>query len=259
MSTLIKVRSIIFVFIFCGVNFCNSHSSYAEKILIFAASSLTLPLQKIANTFQQETHHNVKISFAASSTLARQISYGAPADIFISANQKWMNFLSQKNLAIAISKQRILTNSLVIISQTNNSSKIKNLNLASIKNIIKHGRFGIGDPDHVPLGIYSRQALTNLNLWHLLEDKLAPFSNAQTVLTFVERGETKAGIVYKTDTYLNKKIKTIFKIPPRTHDKIHYWAALAQPVARDAAQEFFSILFNQNSKNVFKTHGFLVN
>ena len=140
MSTFITVRSIIFVFVFCGVYFSNSHSSYAEKILIFAASSLTLPLQKIANTFQQETHHNVKISFAASSTLARQISYGAPADIFISANQKWMNFLSQKNLAIAISKQRILTNSLVIISQTNNSSKIKNLNLASIKNIIKHGK-----------------------------------------------------------------------------------------------------------------------
>ena len=259
MSTFITVKSIIFVFVFCVVYFSNSHSLYAEKLLIFAASSLTLPLQKIVNTFQQETHHNVRISFAASSTLARQISHGAPADIFISANQKWMNFLSKKNLAIAISKRKILTNSLVIISQTNNSSKIKNLNLASIKNIIKGGRFGIGDPDHVPLGIYSRQALINLNLWHLLADKLAPLSNAQTVLTFVERGETKAGIVYKSDTYLNKKIKTIFKIPPRTHDKIHYWAALAQPVARDAVEEFFSILFNQNSKNVFKTYGFLVN
>jgi molybdate transport system substrate-binding protein len=259
MSTFIKARSVIFIFVFCGVYFSHSHSSQAEKILIFAASSLTLPLQEIADSFQQKTPHNVRISFAASSTLARQISHGAPADIFISANQKWMNFLTKTNLAIALSKRIILSNSLVIISPINKYLETQNLNITSIKTILKDGRVGIGDPDHVPLGIYSRQALTNLNLWHLIVDKLAPLSNAQTVLTFVERGEIKAGIVYKSDAYLNKNIKVLFEIPRTTHDKIDYWAALTRPVARHAAQQFFKILFNQSSKDVFKHHGFLVN
>jgi molybdate transport system substrate-binding protein len=135
----------------------------------------------------------------------------------------------------------------------------KSINNKSISNILGDSRIGIGDPDHVPLGMYSRQALTRLNLWHPIKDKLARLTNARAVLTLVERGETKAGIVYKSDAHFNKKIKVIFKIPSTTHDPIDYWAALTRAITPDASNHFFNVLFDQNSKNIFKHHGFLVN
>ena len=259
MITLFKKKWLIFIPIFCVFCFSQARSLWAEEILIFAASSLTLPLQKIINTYQRNTPNRVRISFAASSTLARQISQGAPANIFISANQKWMDFLTKKNSVIAQSKRKILSNNLVIISPINHGPVIKHLNITSIKNMLKGGRLGIGDPDHVPLGIYSKQALTHLNLWQPIKNKLARLNNARAVLTFVERGETSAGIVYQSDAYLNKKVKVIYKLPHTSHNRITYWAAITQKENHGASRRFLNILFNQNSKFVFKHHGFLVN
>jgi molybdate transport system substrate-binding protein len=259
MGTIFKRKWLIYILVIYGFNFSHNQSSYAEDILIFAASSLTLPLQQIIKTYQNKKPHRVRVSFAASSILARQISRGAPADIYISANQRWMDFLTKEHPVIALSKRKILSNNLVIIAPTNSNLVAKNISNKSISNILGNSRMGIGDPDHVPLGIYSRQALTHLNLWHPIKNKLARLTNARAVLTLVERGETKAGIVYKSDAHFNKKIKIIFKIPSTTHDQINYWAALTRAITPDASNHFFSVLFDQNSKDIFKNHGFLVN
>ena len=259
MTIILKKNWLMLILVFNGFYFSQNNATYAENILIFAASSLTLPLQKITNTYHKKSTDRVRISFAASSNLAQQISRGAPADIFISANQKWINFLTKKNSVIARSKRKILSNNLVIISPIDHNLVIKHLNITSIKNILKEGRLGIGDPDHVPLGIYSKQALTHLHLWQLVKNSLARLSNARAVLTFVERGETKTGIVYQSDTHLNKKVKIIFKISETTHNPIYYWAALTRSISHNASNQFFNTLFNQNSKDVFKYHGFLVN
>jgi molybdate transport system substrate-binding protein len=259
MITLFKRKWLIFMPVFCVFYFSQARSLWAEEILIFAASSLTLPLQKIINIYQRNTLNRVRISFAASSTLARQISQGAPADIFISANQKWIDFLTKQNSVIAQSKRKILSNNLVIISPINHGRVIKHLNITSIKNMLKGGRLGIGDPDHVPLGIYSKQALTHLNLWQPMKNRLARLTNARAVLTFVEWGETSAGIVYQSDAHLNKKVSVIYKLPHTSHNRITYWAAISRKANHDASRQFFDILFNQNSKFVFKHHGFLVN
>jgi molybdate transport system substrate-binding protein len=259
MGTNFKRKWLIYILVIYGFNFSHNQSSYAEDILIFSASSLTLPLQQIINTYQNKKPHRVRVSFAASSTLARQISRGAPADIYISANQRWMDFLTKEHPVIAKSKRKILSNTLVIIAPINSYLAAKNINNKSISNILGDSLVGIGDPDHVPLGIYSRQALTRLNLWHHIKNKLARLTNARAVLTLVERGETKAGIVYKSDAHFNKKIKVIFKIPSTAHDQINYWAALTRTITPNESNDFFNVLFNQNSKDIFKHHGFLVN
>jgi molybdate transport system substrate-binding protein len=258
-TLILKKRFFILFIIFYKIIFLNTQSAYAENILIFAASSLTLPLQKITSTYHKKTANRVRISFASSSTLAQQISRGAPADIFISANIKWLDYLAKENTLVSQSKRKILSNKLVIISPKNQSLKIKNLSMGSLMRILKGGRLGIGNPGHVPLGMYSKQALIHLNLWQHLKNNTARLSNARAVLTFVERGETRAGIVYYSDTYLNKKVKIIFEFSQLTHNPIYYWAALTRSASPAASSQFFDILFNQKSKNIFKDHGFLVN
>ncbi|MEE2998416.1 MAG: molybdate ABC transporter substrate-binding protein [Pseudomonadota bacterium] len=242
-----------------GFYFSQNYPTYGKNILIFAASSLTLPIQKIVTRYQEKSNNRVRVSYAASSILAQQISRGAPTDIFISANQKWMNYLAKKNSLIAQSKRKILSNNLVIISPKNHPVKLKTLNMISLNNILKDGRLGIGDPDHVPLGIHSKEVLDHLNLWQPIKKRLARLKNARAVLTFVERGETKAGIVYQSDAHLNNKVNILFKIPTKMHRKIYYWAALTRSNNQAASRYLFDILFNQNSKDVFKHHGFLVN
>ena len=253
-----KKSVFISVLIFSEIYFFQSHSAYAKDILIFAASSLTLPLKKITNSYHEKTSNRVRISFAASSTLAQQISRGAPADIFISANKRWLDFLAKNNNTITRSRRKILSNRLVIISPIEHSLEISDLNMLSVKNIVKDGLLGIGNPDHVPLGIYSKQALNHLNLWKHIKKNLARLTNARAVLTFVERGETKTGIVYKSDTHLNKKVKIVFEFPQETHNPIDYFAALTRSRSPNTSIEFFNTLFNQESKNIFKQHGFLV-
>jgi molybdate transport system substrate-binding protein len=231
-------------------------SSHAKDILIFAAASLALPLQEIADDYNINGSENVRISFASSSTLARQISKGAPADIYISANQKWMNHLSQRNSIVLTSKRTLLSNELVMISPAGSVHLSKPF---SINTLLNEGRLAIGDPDHVPVGIYGMQALKSLKMWRAAQDRLARLTNARTVLAFVERGETPAGIVYRSDAHANKKINVVFTFPHNSHDPISYWAARTRLENAPAAQRFFTILFSPASKDVFKRHGFLVN
>jgi len=250
---------LILISIYFALSFTNSQPSHAKEILIFAASSLALPLQKITRVYHTKSANRVRISFAASSTLARQISKGAPADIYISANQKWMDFLTLKNMLRIQSKHEILSNKLVLISQRNHNQTSKIFSIKRLKALLKNRRLAIGNPDHVPVGIYAKQGLMSLNMWTSIKEHLAFLPNSQAVLTFVERGETPAGIVYQSDAYLNKKVDVFNIFPTGSHDRISYWAARTQYTNIAASLEFFNILFNQASKDVFKSHGFLVN
>jgi molybdate transport system substrate-binding protein len=241
---------------FCAAILIPINAPHAKGILVFAAASLALPLQKIADDFAKNKSEKVRISFASSSTLARQISKGAPADIYISANQKWMNHLSQRNAIVLTTKRALLSNELVMVSPTGSAHLSKPF---SINSLLDEGRLAIGDPDHVPVGIYGMQALKSLKMWRAAQDHLARLTNARTVLAFVERGETPAGIVYRSDAHANKKINVVFTFPHDSHDPISYWAARTRQENAPAAQRFFTILFSPASKDVFKRHGFLVN
>jgi molybdate transport system substrate-binding protein len=258
MSVVNPKKSFYGVIVFCLAVFSQVGSSQAKDILIFSAASLALPLQEIADIYSKNTPDRVRISFAASSTLARQLSKGAPADIYISANQKWMDYLAKRVPIIASSKREIFSNALVLVAPVNSSQHTSQLSAQSFKALLKDGRLAIGDPNHVPVGTYGKQALKTLNLWESAKGRLAPLTNARAVLSFVERGETPAGIVYLSDTFANEKVAIIFTFPPSSHDRISYWMARTRSANGPAAMRFFNILQAKAAKVVFKRYGFLV-
>mgnify|MGYP001433064611 CR=1 FL=1 len=253
-----RIFSIIFFSVFFGIFYFVTSKTKADEVLIFAASSLTLPLQEIARFHNKPSENKVRFSFGASSTLARQIVRGAPAHLYVSANQKWVNFLIKENLVDQSCNKNLLSNELALITSRHNTFKVNNLPEIINKVILSRGRLAVGNPSHVPLGIYTKQALQNLRLWTKLKSKMAPLPNARSVLAFIERDEAIAGIVYKSDTHLNKKIKIIYNFPIASHKKITYFAAPTYSARIKEVLEFCESLNSSRAKNIFKQYGFLV-
>tara|TARA_B100000315_G_C14565733_1_gene582854 strand:+ start:329 stop:1108 length:780 start_codon:yes stop_codon:yes gene_type:complete len=242
-----------------GVLTFSQPSAQAKDLLVFAAASLALPLQEIADSFTTKTRHRVRISLAGSATLAHQIAKGAPADIYLSANQIWMDYLTKKLPLVASSRQHLLSNRLVLVAPAKAIQPVGSLTRLTLSKILQKGRLAIGDPDHVPAGIYAVQALKRLDLWPAAKDKLARMNNVRAALAMVERGATPAGIVYQTDAFKNSKVSVIYRFPAASHEKISYWAARVRHKNGAATQALFEFLLSPAAKAVFKRHGFLVN
>jgi len=227
-----------------------------EKVLVFAAASLTNAMQDISMLYK--TSHqdsDIIFSFASSSVLARQIEQGAPADIFMSADQKWMNYLIERNLAK--NKETLLKNSLVLIAPI--TSKLNQVAINSSTNwnaILPHNeRMAVGDPDHVPAGLYAKESLTHLGVFKKLERQLAPASNVRDALMLVERGEAALGIVYSTDAKISEKVKIVGEFPADTFEPIEYPIALLTNNA--AAKDFYHFLKTPQALAIFEKYGFV--
>lgn len=234
-----------------------SNAAQADKtITVFAASSMTNAINQIIALYQDQTGQRVRASYASSSTLARQISNGAPADIYISANNRWMDYLEQNGFLVDSSRQFLLSNSLVLVGQTDQQLD----RLSEIPPLLSDDRLAIADPDHVPAGIYAKEALTQLNLWPSVKDKLARSHNVRGALLLVERGETPLGIVYRTDALMSKKVAILHSLPPESHQAIQY------PMARINHQDqtvdpsilsFYNFLSSAAAAKIFTQYGFL--
>lgn len=235
-----------------------SHSVLAKQtVTVFAAASLTNALTRIGDQYNKDHDTKVLFSFASSSTLARQIEMGAPAQIFLSANQKWMNYLIDKQAVNVNSRKTLLTNKLVLIAS--DASHIDNISLNKGWNIDKtlgDNRLAVGDPDHVPAGKYAKQALINLGLWKAAEPRLASASNVRAALALVERGEAPLGIVYGTDASIAKGIKTVATFPENSHQAIEYPMAMVKLSPSKAVISFYDYLQSQQAKAVFEQYGF---
>lgn len=238
--------------------FCNMGMVKAADILVFAAASLTPPLQEIADKYGAATGDKIRISFAASSTLARQISRGAPAQIFISANEKWMDYVAARGFIEASSRRTVISNSLILVAPVKGHGGITSLTPESILSLLADRRMAIADPAHVPAGIYGAQALKSMGLWQSTKGKLAPMFNVRATLALVESGETPAGIVYASDAHNNGKVRPIYKFPATSHDPISYPAALVKEHKTEAGRNFFDQLSTPLNKSIFTRHGFLV-
>ena len=167
------------------------------KITVFAAASLTNAMQDIAAEYKKEKNVEVVSSFASSSTLARQIEAGAPADLFISADQKWMDYAVQKKSIDTASRTTLLGNSLVVVAPKTSPQGEMTINKETPwTSLLKDGRLAVGDPEHVPAGIYAKEALQKLGAWDTLSPKLAPAEDVRGALALVERNEAPLGIVY---------------------------------------------------------------
>ncbi len=244
--------------VFCSFGYVHSaKAAGAEKVIVFAAASTTNAVTEIGELFSKNTTCRVVPSFASSSTLAKQIDNGAPADVYISANPKWMTFLDDKGLIEKTSRSDILGNRIVLIAPAPGELKIDIHPGFKLLEILGDDRLSMGDPDHVPAGIYGKQALTNLGVWDEIAPKLVRAKDVRTALVFVERGEVPLGIVYSTDAAITDKVRVVGVFPEDFHPPITYQAAIVKGNNMETGRAFLAFLKSPEAKNIFQKYGFL--
>lgn len=231
-----------------------------QKVIVFAAASLTNALSEIGLQYDEQYQAKTVFSFASSSTLARQIAQGAPAQIYLSANQKWMDYLVESQSVQQGSRVTLLRNSLVLIAPNTEAKQDIQLNKQwDIKASLNGNRLAVGDPDHVPAGRYAKQALSYLGLWQQAEPLLARGNSVRGALVLVERNESPLGIVYATDAQLSKKVSAIATFPATSHRPIEYPLALVNQQPSPASIAFYQYLQSTQAKAIFEKYGFGVN
>jgi molybdate transport system substrate-binding protein len=227
-----------------------------DTITIFAAASLKNALDDVDAAFTKATGVKVTASYAASSALAKQIEAGAPADIFISADLSWMDYVAGKNLIKADSRYNLLGNKLVLIA--GQDSKLSGVTIApgfDIAKLAGDGRIAVADVKAVPAGLYAKAALEKLGSWAAAEPKLAQAENVRATLAFVARGETPIGIVYETDAKVEPKVKIVGTFPDGSHPPVTYPAAATANAKADAVK-YLQFLRGNGAKAIFEKYGF---
>jgi len=228
----------------------------AVTVNVFAAASLTESLKEIAGAYEKESEDRVVFSFGASSTLARQIEEGAPADIFFSADEAKMDALEQSELIDKTTRRTRLSNTLVIVVAAEGGASVRSpQDLAAPR--VK--RIALGDQRAVPIGIYAREYLEHLGLWKAIEPKVVTTENVRAALAAVETGDADASIVYKTDAMVSEKVRVAFAVPPADGPRISYPMALLRAAKEpEAAKKFLDFLASKTAGQIFQKHGFLL-
>lgn len=234
---------------------CSSLQVFAADINVYAASSMTDVIKELGQKYQAKTGDTLVPVFAGSSTLARQIEQGAPADVFISANPKWMTYLADKGMTTKDQVTNLVGNSLILIgAEEVKTAQVNAGTFKELPTLLGEYRLAIGEPQSVPAGMYAKESLESMGLWSELSSKTAPSSNVRLTMSLVERGEAPFGIVYKTDALMSQKVSIIQTFPDSTHSPIIYPAiALNDKVT---SQAFFNFLKSQQASDTFIKYGF---
>jgi molybdate transport system substrate-binding protein len=225
-------------------------------VRVFAAASLTNALDDIAAQWQRAGHPRPSLAYGASSALAKQVEAGAPADVFASADLKWMDYLDQRGRIDHASRINLLGNALVLIAPKGKRFTARMQPGFAIADAF-NGKLCTGEPGVVPAGIYAKQSLENLGWWSQLHRRIVGTDDVRTALAFVERGECAAGIVYATDARISDKVEVIATFPAGTHAPIVYPFALVAN-ARPQARAFLRYLQTPQAAAIFQRHGFVV-
>ena len=199
----------------------------------------------------------MSISYAGSAALAKQIEQGAPADVFISADGDWMDYLQQRKLIDVDTRTNLVGNRLVVIAPVDSALRTLSLKPAAVRQALGDGRLALAETASVPAGRYGRQALTTLGLWDTVSGRLAQADNVRAAMTFVSRGEAPLGIVYATDAQAEPKVRVVAAIPGRTHDVIVYPLARVAKSPPATTKGFLTFLRGDEAKAIFKRAGFL--
>jgi molybdate transport system substrate-binding protein len=227
-------------------------------ITIFAAASLKNALDEVAAKFTASTGTRLKISYAGSMMLARQIEQGAPADLFISADQEVMDYAAEQKLIRAETRQNLLGNRLVVIAPANAPMTELALTPQALAQALATGRLATGDVSSVPAGKYAKQALQKLGLWAVAEPRLAMSDNVRTAMTFVSRGEAPLGIVYASDAASDPGVKIIARFPEGSHEPIVYPLAQTASSNHRGLPALIAFLRSQEARGIFERQGFIV-
>lgn len=228
-----------------------------EQITVFAAASLKNALDDVGVAFTKATGVKMVASYAASSALAKQIEQGAPAEIFISADLKWMDYLDEHKMIKQDTRVNLLGNKLVLIAPVN--SRLDSVTIAKGSDIVTlagNGRIAIADIKAVPAGLYAKAALQSLGAWAAAEPKLAQAENVRATLAFVARSEAPIGIVYETDAKVEPKVKVIGAFPDDSYPPVTYPAAATAGDAKPTAKRFLDFLRSGTAKAIFEKYGF---
>jgi molybdate transport system substrate-binding protein len=227
-----------------------------KSILVFAAASMKNALDEVDAAFAKQSGINVVVSYDASSALMKQIEQDAPADVYISADQQWMDYGSERKLIDDSTRLNLLGNKLVLIA--GKDSKLSNVTVGpglDLAVLAGDGRIATGDVRAVPVGLYAKAALQKLGLWDSTAPKLAMVGNVRAALVLVARGEAPLGIVYATDAKVEPAVKIIGVFPDDSHDPIIYPAA-ATANAKPAAKFYLNFLRSAATRSIFESFGF---
>jgi molybdate transport system substrate-binding protein len=229
-------------------------SGRAAELTVFAAASLSDALREIARTYERESGCKLLFHFAASSTLARQIQEGAPADLFFSADEEKMEQLEKAKLIREGTRKSLLSNRLVVVVASDSAVRIQTpQQLGSLR------RIAIAEPTSVPAGIYARQYLESAGVWSDLDDSVVPTANVRAALAAVESGNVEAGIVYKTDAAISRKVRIAYEVPAGSGPAISYPVALLKEARQPAlAERLWKHLQSDAAIIIFEKHGFIV-
>lgn len=226
-----------------------------SALVVFGAASLTNVLQDIGTEYTRQTGQEVSFSFAASSVLARQIEAGTRADVFVSADEEWMDYLQSRKLIEPKTRHDIIMNRLVLIAPAASASKLKIAPHFALAAALGKERLATGDPGSVPAGRYARAALTNLGVWSEVSGHIVPAEDVRSALAFVARGETPFGIVYETDALMEKRVRIVDTFPEDSHVPITYPVAVLT-TAKPGAGRFVGYMKSPDGRAAFARYGF---
>jgi molybdate transport system substrate-binding protein len=228
----------------------------AANVTVFAAASLKEALDAQAKAFEARSGDKVVVSYAASNALARQIEAGAGADIFVSADIDWMNYLDERKLIAPGTRVNLLRNTLVLVAPADSKTTLRIAPKFDLDGALGRDKLAMANPDSVPAGKYGRSALEALGVWSAVAPKVARADNVRAALVLVSRGEAPFGIVYATDALADKGVRIVDTFPADTYPPIVYPAAIVAASASPAARPLLDYLRSPSARAVWQTHGF---
>jgi molybdate transport system substrate-binding protein len=229
---------------------------FAAELTVHAAASLTDAMKEIGAAYEKQSSDKLQFNFGASNMLERQIEQGAPADIFLSADEAKMDALEKKDLLLSGTRRSLLSNLLVIIAANDAANLPKS---ASDLTKPEYRKIALAEPQTVPAGIYAREYLQKLKLWDAVKDKVIPTESVRAALAAVESGNVEAGFVYKTDALISKKVRVTLEIPATEGPKISYpMAVLKSSKEPERARKLEAYLAGPEARSIFEKFGFTV-
>jgi molybdate transport system substrate-binding protein len=232
--------------------------AFAAPVDVFAAASLKNALDAVSEAWKAESGKETKNVYAASSALAKQIEQAAPADVFISADLDWMDYLASKKLIKEDTRKVLLGNQLVLVAAKDSGVKLELKAGADLAGALAGGKLAVGDVKAVPAGKYAKAALEKLGLWASVEASLAQAENVRAALALVARGEAKLGIVYATDAKAEKQVEVAGVFPEDSHPPIVYPAAVVISSKNPDAEAFVTYLSSPKAQEIFAAQGFAI-
>jgi molybdate transport system substrate-binding protein len=246
------------VLLLAATGACVAQAADTTPVTVFAAASLKESMDQAAALYQKTTGTPITVSYAASSALAKQIEQGAPADVFISADLEWMDYLQQRTLIDTASRRSLLGNALVLVAPTSSTARFKVTQPGALTRALGDGRLAVGQVSSVPAGKYAKAALTSLKLWDGVQGRLAESDSVRSALLLVSRGESPLGIVYASDAAADPGVRVVDTFPASSHPAIVYPVATLTQGTSPSRAAFVQWLGTAPAKAIFVERGFTV-